>query len=123
MRDFAQRVGGGEARKLPILDPLQQVAARRSPDGVGLEVIGQRIGIDEHDIPVGPGEFGEFIIRSDTPWTVNIGYLGGGLGDQGAMQPADLKLDGIPEIEIYGTGVEKHDEEKSIYRLTEVYSA
>jgi crotonobetaine/carnitine-CoA ligase len=32
--------------------------------------------VDEHDIPVGPGEFGEFIVRSNTPWTVNIGYLG-----------------------------------------------
>jgi crotonobetaine/carnitine-CoA ligase len=32
--------------------------------------------VDEHDIPVGPGQFGEFIIRSNTPWTLNIGYLG-----------------------------------------------
>jgi crotonobetaine/carnitine-CoA ligase len=32
--------------------------------------------VDDHDIPVPPGEFGEFIVRSDTPWTVNIGYLG-----------------------------------------------
>jgi hypothetical protein len=34
-----------------------------------------------------------------------------------------VRLDGSPEIEIYGSGVEKHDHEKSIYRLTEVYSA
>jgi len=34
-----------------------------------------------------------------------------------------VRLDGIPEIEIYGTGVEKHDHEKSIYRLTDIYSA
>jgi hypothetical protein len=34
-----------------------------------------------------------------------------------------VRLDGTPEIEIYGSGVEKHDHEKSIYRLTEVYSA
>jgi crotonobetaine/carnitine-CoA ligase len=32
--------------------------------------------VDENDIPVGPGEFGEFVVRSNTPWTVNIGYLG-----------------------------------------------
>jgi crotonobetaine/carnitine-CoA ligase len=31
--------------------------------------------VDEHDVPVGPGEFGEFIVRSDTPWTMNVGYL------------------------------------------------
>jgi hypothetical protein len=34
-----------------------------------------------------------------------------------------VRLDGIPEIEIYGTGVEKHDHEKSIYRLTDIYNA
>jgi hypothetical protein len=34
-----------------------------------------------------------------------------------------VRLDGIPEIEIYGTGVEKHDAEKSIYRLTDIYNA
>jgi crotonobetaine/carnitine-CoA ligase len=32
--------------------------------------------VDENDIPVGVGEFGEFIVRSNTPWTVNIGYHG-----------------------------------------------
>jgi hypothetical protein len=34
-----------------------------------------------------------------------------------------VRLDGIPEVEIYGTGVEKHDDEKSIYRLTDIYNA
>jgi hypothetical protein len=34
-----------------------------------------------------------------------------------------VRLDGIPEIKIYGTGVEKHDHEKSIYRLTDIYNA
>lgn len=34
-----------------------------------------------------------------------------------------VRLDGIPEIEIYGTGVEKHDHQKSIYRLTDIYNA
>lgn len=34
-----------------------------------------------------------------------------------------VRLDGIPEIEIFGSGVEKHDDEKTIYRLTEIYSA
>ena len=32
--------------------------------------------VDEHGLPVGPGEFGEFVVRSDTPWTMNVGYLG-----------------------------------------------
>jgi crotonobetaine/carnitine-CoA ligase len=32
--------------------------------------------VDENDVPVGVGEFGEFIVRSNTPWTLNIGYLG-----------------------------------------------
>jgi len=34
-----------------------------------------------------------------------------------------VRLDGIPEIEIYGSGVEKHDYEQSIYRLTDIYNA
>jgi hypothetical protein len=34
-----------------------------------------------------------------------------------------VRLDGIPEIEIYGNGVEKHDDENSIYRLTEIDNA
>jgi carnitine-CoA ligase len=32
--------------------------------------------VDDHDLPVGPGEFGEIIIRSDTPWTISPGYFG-----------------------------------------------
>jgi crotonobetaine/carnitine-CoA ligase len=31
--------------------------------------------VDEHDLPLGPGEFGEIVVRSDTPWTMNLGYL------------------------------------------------
>ena len=34
-----------------------------------------------------------------------------------------VRLDGKPEIEIYGSGVEKHDDEKTIYRLTDIYNA
>jgi hypothetical protein len=34
-----------------------------------------------------------------------------------------VRLDGKPEIEIYGSGVELHDDEKTIYRLTDIYSA
>ncbi|HEX4134609.1 MAG TPA: hypothetical protein VHY84_08385 [Bryobacteraceae bacterium] len=34
-----------------------------------------------------------------------------------------VRLDGTPEIEIYGTGVEKHDHKKSIYRLADIYMA
>jgi crotonobetaine/carnitine-CoA ligase len=32
--------------------------------------------VDEHDLPLGPGSFGEIIVRSSTPWTLNVGYLG-----------------------------------------------
>jgi crotonobetaine/carnitine-CoA ligase len=31
--------------------------------------------VNEHDQPVGPGEPGELIIRADTPWVLNAGYL------------------------------------------------
>src|SRR5207247_463733 len=48
--DFAEHVGGGEAGKLLVLNSLQQVAARRSPDGMGLKVMGKRVGIDEDGI-------------------------------------------------------------------------
>src|SRR5262245_44921033 len=40
--------GRGKACKLLVLDALQQVGARRSPNRMGLKVIGQRVGIDEH---------------------------------------------------------------------------
>lgn len=33
-----------------------------------------------------------------------------------------VRLDGKPEIEIYGSGVELHDDDKTIYRLTDIYS-
>ena len=42
MRDLAQHMGGGKACKLLVLDALQQVGARRSPNRMGLKVIGQR---------------------------------------------------------------------------------
>lgn len=32
--------------------------------------------VDELDHPVHPGEAGELIVRTDTPWTLNQGYLG-----------------------------------------------
>ena len=32
--------------------------------------------VDEHDLEVPAGEVGELIIRSDTPWTMSLGYLG-----------------------------------------------
>jgi hypothetical protein len=38
--DFAQRVGRREARDLVIFDSLQEDGTRRSPNGVGLEVVG-----------------------------------------------------------------------------------
>jgi crotonobetaine/carnitine-CoA ligase len=31
--------------------------------------------VDEHDEPVGPGQIGELIVRSDQPWVLNGGYL------------------------------------------------
>lgn len=32
--------------------------------------------VDEHDREQPPGEVGELILRSDTPWTMNLGYFG-----------------------------------------------
>jgi hypothetical protein len=34
-----------------------------------------------------------------------------------------VRIDGSPEIEIYGTGVEEHNHEHSIYRLTDIDNA
>jgi crotonobetaine/carnitine-CoA ligase len=31
--------------------------------------------VDEHDLPVAPGELGELIVRTAVPWTMNAGYL------------------------------------------------
>lgn len=31
--------------------------------------------VDEHDYEVGPNEPGELIVRTDQPWTINMGYL------------------------------------------------
>ncbi len=61
--NFAQHVGGGEAGQLPVFDPLQQPAARRPPDGMRLEVVSERIGIDEdgisgHEVGEGHGSSG-----------------------------------------------------------------
>jgi crotonobetaine/carnitine-CoA ligase len=32
--------------------------------------------VDEYDRPLGPGEVGELIVRSNAPWTLNAGYWG-----------------------------------------------
>ncbi|MDF6046141.1 AMP-binding protein [Streptomyces sp. JH14] len=32
--------------------------------------------VDEHDQPLGPGQVGELVCRTDVPWTLNAGYLG-----------------------------------------------
>jgi crotonobetaine/carnitine-CoA ligase len=32
--------------------------------------------VDEHDCEVPDGQVGELIVRSDTPWTLNLGYFG-----------------------------------------------
>lgn len=32
--------------------------------------------VDEHDQPLGPGEVGELIVRTDEPWAMNLGYYG-----------------------------------------------
>jgi crotonobetaine/carnitine-CoA ligase len=32
--------------------------------------------VDEHDQPLGPGEVGELVVRTDEPWVVNRGYHG-----------------------------------------------
>jgi crotonobetaine/carnitine-CoA ligase len=32
--------------------------------------------VDDHDAEVPPGTVGELVVRSDTPWTMNVGYNG-----------------------------------------------
>ena len=32
--------------------------------------------VDEHDVEVARGTIGEMVVRSDTPWTMNVGYNG-----------------------------------------------
>ena len=32
--------------------------------------------VDDHDVEVAPGTVGELIVRSETPWTMNVGYNG-----------------------------------------------
>ncbi|HTK65810.1 MAG TPA: AMP-binding protein [Pseudonocardia sp.] len=79
-RDFERRFGvklatafGMTELSMPVVTdwdiPNHRTCGRPRP-GYQVRVV------DEHDIPVGPGEFGEFVVRSNTPWTVNIGYLG-----------------------------------------------
>ena len=43
---------------------------RSGPPGYRLRVV------DEHDRPLGPGEVGELVCRTDEPWAMNAGYLG-----------------------------------------------
>ncbi|HEY1970953.1 MAG TPA: AMP-binding protein [Pseudonocardia sp.] len=79
-RDFERRFGvklatafGMTELSMPVITPWDIPNHRtcgRARAGYQVRVV------DEHDIPVGPGEFGEFVVRSDTPWTLNIGYLG-----------------------------------------------
>jgi crotonobetaine/carnitine-CoA ligase len=79
-RDFERRFGvklatafGMTELSMPVITPWDIPNAKtcgRPRAGYQVRVV------DEHDIPVGTGEFGEFIVRSDTPWTLNAGYLG-----------------------------------------------
>jgi crotonobetaine/carnitine-CoA ligase len=32
--------------------------------------------VDEHDVPVEPGQIGELLVRSDEPWSMMVGYFG-----------------------------------------------
>ncbi len=32
--------------------------------------------VDQHDYPLGPGEVGELVCRTDSPWAMNVGYYG-----------------------------------------------
>jgi hypothetical protein len=57
VRYLAQDVRGREANKLLLLDPPQQVGAGRAPSRMGLKVIGEGVGIDEHGLS--GGEIGE----------------------------------------------------------------
>jgi crotonobetaine/carnitine-CoA ligase len=49
--------------------PPDVEACGRVRDGFDVRIV------DEHDYPVGPGEIGELIVRSDDPWTLNAGYF------------------------------------------------
>jgi crotonobetaine/carnitine-CoA ligase len=79
-RDFERRFGvklatafGMTELSMPVITPWDIPNARtcgRARAGYQVRVV------DEHDVPVPPGEFGEFVVRSNTPWTLNIGYLG-----------------------------------------------
>jgi len=50
MRNGAQRVGRSETLKLLIFDPLDQLVALWSEDGVGTEMVDERIGVEEYMI-------------------------------------------------------------------------
>jgi crotonobetaine/carnitine-CoA ligase len=79
-RDFERRFGvklatayGMTELSMPVITPWDIPNARtcgRARAGYQVRVV------DSRDVPVPDGEFGEFIVRSNTPWTLNIGYLG-----------------------------------------------
>src|SRR5260370_41111837 len=47
VRDFAQHVKGREARDFEGFNALEELSTMRSPLGMRLEVISERIGVDE----------------------------------------------------------------------------
>lgn len=52
-----------------IYDDEGRMSCGVARDGYDLQIV------DPHDQPVPPGEVGELIVRSHTPWTLNAGYL------------------------------------------------
>jgi carnitine-CoA ligase len=52
-----------------IEDPASCGRARTGFPGIEVRLV------DEHDLPVPPGEMGELIVRTAVPWTMNAGYL------------------------------------------------
>jgi hypothetical protein len=50
MRYFLNDMAGGETQKLLILNPLEKLSADRSPPRMRLEMVDERIRIDEHTV-------------------------------------------------------------------------
>lgn len=57
---------------VPIISPVNSEvygSCGRQRDGIECRLV------DRYDNDVAPGEVGELIVRSDLPWTMNVGYL------------------------------------------------
>jgi crotonobetaine/carnitine-CoA ligase len=60
---------------VPIRSELNPRDVRSCGRAIDPEVYEVRI-VDEHDIPLGPGQPGELVVRHSLPWVMNSGYHG-----------------------------------------------